>query len=79
MGNNKSYVDCELLYHLYLPRVHPYGIDRSYSTLIEVEYQLLMNTIFLMDSVFRCKTHLMGVKYESGSGTASYENVGISL
>ena len=40
MGNNKSIVDCELLSHLYLLRVHPYGVDRAYSTLIEVEYQL---------------------------------------
>ena len=60
MGNNKSYVDCELLYHLYILRVHPYGVDRVYSALIEVEYQLLMNTIFLMDGVFSCRTHLIG-------------------
>ena len=60
IGNNKSSLDCELLYHLYLLRVHPYGVDKTYSTLIEVEYQLIMNTIFLMDGVFRCKTHLMG-------------------
>ena len=59
MGNNKSSIDCELLYHLYLLRVHPYGIDRAYSTLIEVKYQLLMYTIFLMNSVFRCGTRLM--------------------
>ena len=37
MGNNKSSIDCELFYHLYLSRVHPYGVDRAYSTLIEVE------------------------------------------
>ena len=61
MGNNKSYVDFELLYHLYLLRVHPYGVDRAYSTLIEVECKLLMNTIFLMDGVFRYRTHLMGL------------------
>ena len=60
IGDNKSYVDCELLYRLYLLRVHPYGVDRAYSTLIEVEYQLLMNIIFLLDGVFRCRTHLMG-------------------
>ena len=30
MGNNKSSVDCELLYHLYLLRVHSYGVDRAY-------------------------------------------------
>ena len=47
MGNDiKSSVDCELLYHLYLLRVYPYGVHRAYSALIEVEYQLLMNTIF---------------------------------
>ena len=46
MGNNKSSIDCELLYHLYLLRVHPYGVDRAYSALVEVEYQLLMNIIF---------------------------------
>ena len=60
MGNNKSPVDYELLYHLYLLRVHPYGVDRAYFALVEVEYQLLMNNIFLMDYVFKCKTHLMG-------------------
>ena len=60
MGNNKSNVDCELLYHLYLLSFHPYGVDRAYYALIEVEYQLLMNTIFVMDGVFRCRTHLMG-------------------
>ena len=60
MGNNKSSVDCELFYHLYLLRVHPYDVDKTYSTLIEVEYQLLMNTIFFMDGVFRCRKHLMG-------------------
>ena len=27
MGNNKSLVDYKLLYHLYLLRVHPYGVD----------------------------------------------------
>ena len=37
MGNNKSSIDCELFYHLYLSRVHPYGIDKAYSTLIEVK------------------------------------------
>ena len=58
MGNNKSSIYCELLYHLYLLRVHPYGVDRAYFAL--VEYQLLMNTIFLIDGVFRCRTHLMG-------------------
>ena len=47
MGNNiKSSFDYELLYHLYLLRVYPYGVDRAYSALIEVEYQLLINTIF---------------------------------
>ena len=60
MGNNKLSVDYEILYHLYLLRIHPYCVDRAYSTLIEVECKLLMNIIFLMDDVFRCKTHLMG-------------------
>ena len=59
MGNNKPSIDYELLYHLYLLRVHPYGVDRAYSALIGVEYQLLMNTIFLIYGVFRCRTHLM--------------------
>ena len=59
MSNNKSFVDCEILYHLFLLRLHPYGVDRAYPALIEVEYKLLMNTIFLMDDVFRCITHLM--------------------
>ena len=60
MGNNKSYVDCELLYHLYLSSIHPYGVDGAYSALVKVECKLLMNTIFLMDGVFRCRTQLMG-------------------
>ena len=60
MGNNKSFIDCELLYQSCLLRVHPYGVDRANFALIEVEYQLLMNTIFIMDGVFRCKIHLMG-------------------
>ena len=60
MGNNKSFFYCELLYHLYLLRVHPYGVYKAYSALIKVECKLLMNTIFLMDGVFKCRTHLMG-------------------
>ena len=60
MGNNKSSVDCELLYHLYLLSGHPYGVDGAYSTFFEVECKLLMNAIFLMDGVFRCRSHLMG-------------------
>ena len=51
MGNNKSSVDCELFYHLYLLRAHTYDVDRTYSAFIEVKYQLLMNIIFLMDGV----------------------------
>ena len=58
MGNNKSFVDCELLYHLL--RVYLYGVDRAYSAIIEVEHQLLINNILLMDGVFRCRTQLMG-------------------
>ena len=57
MGNNKSSVDCKLLYHLL--RVHSYGVDRAYSALIEVEHQLLICIIFFMDNVFRCRIHLM--------------------
>ena len=60
MSNNKSSVDYELLYHLYLLSIHPYDVDGAYYALVEVEYKLLMNTIFLMDGVFRCRTHLMG-------------------
>ena len=37
MSNNKSSIDCELFYHSYLSRVRPYGVDRAYSALIEVE------------------------------------------
>ena len=59
MGNNKSSVDCELLYHLSLLSVHPYGVDGAYSALVEVECKLLLNTIFLMDGVFKCRTCLM--------------------
>ena len=59
MGNNMSFVDRELLYHLYLLSIHPYGVDGAYSALVEVECKLLMNTIFLMDDVFRCRTHLL--------------------
>ena len=36
MSNNKSYVDYELLYHLYLLGVHPYGVDRAYFALIRL-------------------------------------------
>ena len=58
MGNNKSSVDCELFYHLYLLIFHPYGVDRAYSIFIKVECNRLMNTIFLMDGVFRRRTRL---------------------
>ena len=67
MGNNKSSIDCELLYHLYLLRVHPCGVNRAYYALIEVEYQLLINIIFLMDGVFRFITHLMGSPIKWGN------------
>ena len=59
MDNNKTSIDYELLYHLNLLRVHPYDVDRAYFALIEVEYKLLMNTIFLMEGMFRCRTYLM--------------------
>ena len=30
MGNKKLSVDCELLYHLCLLSIHPYGVDGAY-------------------------------------------------
>ena len=59
MGNNKSLVDlrCFIIYNCM--RVHPYGVDRAYSTLTKVECLLLMNIIFLMDGMFKCITYLM--------------------
>ena len=71
MSNNKSFVDNELLYHLYLLRIHLYGVDRTYFALIDVECKLLMNTMFLMDGVFTCKTHALDgfayMRVEEGS------------
>ena len=47
-----------------------------YSALTKVECLLLMNTIFLMDGMFKGRTYLMDSPYESGGGVASYENLG---
>ena len=47
MGSNKSFINYELLYHLYLLRVHPYGVDRVYSVLIEESHkETLVHRIF---------------------------------
>ena len=59
MGNNKSLANYEVIYQLCLLSVHLYGVDGVYSTLIEVEYLLLMNTIFLTDHVFSCRKILI--------------------
>ena len=59
MGNNKSLVDLRCSINSNCMIVHPYGVDRMYSTLIKVECLLLINTIFLMDGMFKCKTYLM--------------------
>ena len=59
MGNNKSLVDLICSINSNYMRVHPYGVDRAYFALIKVECLLLMNTIFLMDGMFKCITYLM--------------------
>ena len=59
MGNNKSLVDLKSSIDFNCMRVYPYGVDRVYSTLTEVECLLLMNTIFLMDGMSKCRTYLM--------------------
>ena len=59
MGNNKSLVDLKCSINSNCMRVHPYGVDRAYSALTKVECLLLMNTIFLMDGMFKCRTYLM--------------------
>ena len=59
MGNNKSLVDLRCFINSNCMRVHPYGVNRAYTALIKVEYLLLMNTIFLMGGMFKCKTYLM--------------------
>ena len=74
MGNNKSLpIRCPINY-AYL-KVYPYGANRVYFELIEVEYLLLMNNIFLMDGVFSVKHNWYIHLYESGSGVVSYENL----
>ena len=54
MGNNKSLVDLRCSINSNYMRVYPYGVDRAYSALTKVECLLLMNTIFLMDGMFKC-------------------------
>ena len=52
MGDDKSLVDLRCSINSNCMRVHPYSVDRAYSTLTKVECLLLMNTIFLMDDMF---------------------------
>ena len=59
MGNKKSLVDLRCSINSNCMRVYPYSVDRVYSGLIKVKCLLLMNTIFLMDGMFKCKTYLM--------------------
>ena len=59
MGNNKSLVDLRCFINFNCMRVYPYGVDRVYSALTKVECLLLMNTIFLMDGMFKFRTYLM--------------------
>ena len=59
MSKSKSLVDLRCSINSNCMSVHPYGVDRAYSTLIKVECLLLMNIIFLMDGMFKCKTNLM--------------------
>ena len=59
MSNNKSFVDLRCSINFNCMEVCPYGVDRAYSALTKVECLLLMNTIFLMDGMFKCKTYLM--------------------
>ena len=55
MSNNKSLVDLRCSINSNCIRVHPYGVDKAYSALTKVECLLLMNTIFLMNSMFNAK------------------------
>ena len=59
MGDDKSLVDLRCSINSNCMRVHPYSVDRAYSTLTKVECLLLMNTIFPMDGMFKCRTQLM--------------------
>ena len=59
MGNNKSFVDLRCSINYNYIRVYPYGVDIVYSALTKVECLLLMNTLFLMDGMFKCRTYLM--------------------
>ena len=59
MGNNKSLVDLRCSINFNCMRVYPYGVDKAYSALTKVECLHLMNTIFLMNGMFKCKIYLM--------------------
>ena len=59
MGNNKSLVDLRCSINSNCMRVYLYGVDRMCSALTKVECLLLMNIIFLMDGMFKCRTYLM--------------------
>ena len=59
MGNNKSLVDLNCSINSNCMRVHSYGVDKAYFALTKVECLLLMNTIFLMDGMFKYRTYLM--------------------
>ena len=59
MGNNKSLVDLRCSIDFNCMRVYPYDVGRAYSALTKVECLLLMNTIFLMDGMFKCRTYSM--------------------
>ena len=59
MGNNKSLIDLSCSIDFNCMRVYPYDVDRAYSALTKVECLLLMNTIFLMDGMFKCRTYSM--------------------
>ena len=59
MGNNKSLVNLRCSINSNCMRAHLYGVDIAYSALTKVECLLLMNTIFLMDGMFKCKIYLI--------------------
>ena len=59
MGNKKSLVDLRCSIISNCMRVYPYGVDKAYFALTKVECLLLMNTLFLVDGMFKCKTYLM--------------------
>ena len=59
MDNNKSLVDLRCSIDSNCMRFYPYGVDRAYFAVIKVKCLLLMNIIFLMDDMFKCRTYLM--------------------